>query len=40
MATVTIKQSKNETIHVYTSQKNGEVDHTSSFTCPEETRLR
>jgi hypothetical protein len=26
MATVTIKQSKNETIHVYTPQKNGEVE--------------
>lgn len=33
-ATVTIIQSDNQTIHVYTPQKNGGTDHTSTFTCP------
>ena len=33
-ATVTIVQSPNQTIHVYTPQKAGGTDHTSSFTCP------
>ena len=33
-ATVTIIQSANQTIHVYTPQKSGGTDHTSSFTCP------
>lgn len=33
-ATVTIVQSDNQTIHVYTPQKNGGTDHTSTFTCP------
>ena len=33
-ATVTIVQSDNQTIHVYTPQKAGGTDHTSSFTCP------
>ena len=33
-ATVTIVQSANQTIHVYTPQKNGGTDHTSTFTCP------
>lgn len=37
MATVTIKQPKNATIHVYTPQKNGGVDHTSTFTVDENT---
>ena len=32
-ATVTIVQSPNQTIHVYTPQKAGGTDHTSSFTC-------
>lgn len=31
---ITIIQSANQTIHVYTPQKNGGIDHTSSFTCP------
>ena len=34
IATVTIVQSDNQTIHVYTPQKNGGTDHTSTFTCP------
>lgn len=34
IATVTIVQSDNQTIHVYTPQKSGGVDHTSTFTCP------
>ena len=33
-ATVTIVQSANQTIHVYTPQKEGGTDHTSTFTCP------
>ena len=33
-ATVTIVQSANQTIHVYTPQKSGGTDHTSTFTCP------
>ena len=33
-ATVTIIQSANQTIHVYTPQKSGGTDHTSTFTCP------
>ena len=33
-ATVTIIQSVNQTIHVYTPQKSGGTDHTSTFTCP------
>lgn len=33
-ATVTIVQSANQTIHVYTPQKSGGTDHTSSFVCP------
>ena len=33
-ATITIAQSANQTIHVYTPQKSGGTDHTSSFTCP------
>lgn len=33
-ATVTIVQSDNQTIHVYTPQKSGGTDHTSTFTCP------
>lgn len=33
-AKVTIVQSDNQTIHVYTPQKSGGTDHTSSFTCP------
>ena len=33
-ATVTITQSANQTIHVYTPQKSGGTDHTSTFTCP------
>ncbi len=33
-ARVTITQSDNQTIHVYTPQKSGGTDHTSSFTCP------
>lgn len=32
-ATVTIVQSANQTIHVYTPQKAGGTDHTSTFTC-------
>lgn len=33
-ATVTITQSPHQTIHVFTPQKSGGTDHTSSFTCP------
>ena len=33
-ATVAIIQSANQTIHVYTPQKSGGTDHTSTFTCP------
>ena len=33
-ATITITQSDNQTIHVYTPQKSGGTDHTSTFTCP------
>lgn len=33
-ATVTIIQSANQTIHVYTPQKSGGTDHTETFTCP------
>lgn len=33
-ATVTIVQSDNQTIHVYTPQKSGGTDYTSTFTCP------
>lgn len=33
-ATVTIIQSANQTIHVWTPQKSGGTDHTSTFTCP------
>ena len=33
-ATVTIIQSANQTIHVYTPQKEGGTDHTETFTCP------
>lgn len=33
-AIVTIIQSANQTIHVYTPQKSGGTDHTSTFTCP------
>ena len=33
-ATVTITQSANQTIHVYTPKKSGGTDHTSTFTCP------
>ena len=33
-ATITITQSDNQTIHVYTPQKIGGTDHTSTFTCP------
>lgn len=33
-ATVTIIQSANQTIHVYTPQKSGGTDHISTFTCP------
>lgn len=33
-ATVTIIQSANQTIHVYTPQKAGGTDHTETFTCP------
>ena len=33
-ATITIAQSDNQTIHVYTPQKSGGTDHTSTFTCP------
>lgn len=32
--TVTITQTANQTIHVYTPQKSGGVDHTSTFTIP------
>lgn len=34
MVTITIKQPKNATIHVYTPQKSDGIDHTSTFTCP------
>lgn len=34
---VTITQSANQTIHVYTPQKNGGTDHTSSFRIPKGT---
>lgn len=34
---VTITQSANQTIHVYTPKKNGGTDHTSSFTIPKGT---
>lgn len=34
---VTITQSDNQTIHVYTPQKSGGTDHTSSFTIPKGT---
>lgn len=34
---VTITQSANQTIHVYTPQKSGGTDHTSSFTIPKGT---
>ena len=34
IATVTITQSDNQTIHVYTPQKSGGTDHTATFTCP------
>ena len=33
-ATVTIIQSDHQTIHVYTPQKEGGIDHTETFTCP------
>ena len=33
-ATVTIVQSANQTIHVYTPRKSGGTDHTSTFVCP------
>ena len=33
-ATVTIIQSANQTIHVYTPQKEGGTDHTETFICP------
>lgn len=33
-ATITIVQTDNQTIHVYTPQKSGGTDHTSTFTCP------
>ena len=33
-AKITIVQSANQTIHVYTPQKSGGTDHTSTFTCP------
>lgn len=33
-ATVTIVQSPNQTIHVYTPRKSGGTDHTSIFVCP------
>ena len=36
-ATVTIVQSANQTIHVYTPQKKGGVDHTSTFTVDKNT---
>ena len=32
--TITIIQSANQTIHIYTPYKNGGIDHTSTFTCP------
>lgn len=35
--TVIIKQPKNAVLHVYTPQKNGGVDHTSTFTVDENT---
>ncbi len=31
---ITIVQTDNQTIHVYTPQKSGGTDHTSTFTCP------
>ena len=34
---VTITQSANQTIHVYTPKKSGGTDHTSSFTIPKGT---
>lgn len=34
---VTITQSDNQTIHVYTPQKSGGTDHTSAFTIPKGT---
>lgn len=34
---ITITQSANQTIHVYTPQKNGGTDHTSSFRIPKGT---
>ena len=34
---VTITQSANQTIHVYTPRKNGGTDHTSSFKIPKGT---
>ena len=37
MATVTIKQPKNAVLHVYTPQKKGGVDHTSTFTVDKNT---
>lgn len=33
-ATVTIVQSANQTVHVYTPRKSGGTDHTSTFVCP------
>ena len=33
-ATVTIVQSANQTIHVYTPRKSGGTDHTETFICP------
>lgn len=33
-ATVTIVQSANQTIHVYTPKKSGGTDHTETFICP------
>ena len=32
--TITIIQSANQTIHIYTPYKAGGIDHTSTFTCP------
>ena len=34
LATVTIIQPNNATIHVYTPKKEGGIDHTSTFSCP------
>lgn len=34
LVNVTITQSANQTIHVYTPQKDGGTDHTESFTIP------